>query len=157
MIPDFITYPGCLWPLLPPGIHDSDMDEIYSRLVYNQRRKELFSGLKRGLDNIFSSGSPQVYLDGSYVTAKPLPNDYEVCWDPTFVDPDKLDPVFFIMDNQRQAQKNAYMGEYFPSLLIEGGSRMAFLDFFQTDKATGNQKGIIRIKNYLLKGGNYDN
>jgi len=157
MIPDFISYPGCLWPLLPPGIHDSDMNEIYSKFVYNQRRKDLFDGFKRGLDNIFLSGCPQVFLDGSYVTEKPFPNDYEVCWDPRFVDPDKLDSVFFVLDNHRQAQKQIYMGEYFPSILVEGSTGKPFLEFFQKDKATGNPKGIIRIKNYLLKGGIYDN
>lgn len=151
MIPDFITYPGCLWPLLPPGIHDSDMDEIYKALVYNERRKHLFEGLKLGLHNMFQSGSRQVFLDGSYVTAKPFPNDYEVCWDPAFVDLSILDPVFLLFDNQREAQKLAYGGEYFPSIMEEGFSGKPFLEFFQKDKATGNPKGIIRIENYLLK------
>lgn len=157
MIPDFITYPGCLWPLLPPGIHDSDMDEIYDKLVYNPKRKDLYEGLKRGLDNIFQSGSPQVFLDGSYVTAKPFPNDYEVCWDPSYVNPANLDPVFLIFSNHREAQKLAYMGEYFPSIMKEGLSGKPFLEFFQVDKAMGKPKGILRIKNYLLKGGIYDN
>lgn len=151
MIPEFTTYPGALWPLLPPGIHDADMDEIYNRFVINDRRKELFTGLKAGLDNIFASGCQQVFLDGSYVTAKPLPNDYEVCWDARYVNPNTLDPVFLRFENGRALQKAKYQGEYFPAMMTEGQSGKPFLDFFQNDTATGKRKGIVRITNYLSR------
>jgi len=145
MIPNFITYSGCPWPVLPPGIHDATLTEVYDRFVTNDKRKILYQGMMHGLDNIFKSGCPQIFLDGSYVTEKPLPNDYEICWDGRFVDPSLLDPVFFDFRNGRQTQKDKYGGEYFPSTMIEAGSRKTFLDFFQTDKQTGNPKGIIRI------------
>ncbi len=145
MIPNFITYSGSPWPVLPPGIHDATLVEVYDRFVTNDKRKILYQGMIRGLDNIFKSGCPQVFLDGSYVTEKPNPGDYEICWDGRLVDPNLLDPVFFDFRNGRQTQKDKYGGEYFPSTMIETGSRRTFLDFFQTDKQTGNPKGIIRI------------
>lgn len=151
MIPDFISYPGALWPLLPPGIHDADMSEIYGRFVVNQRRKDLYVGLKDGLDNLFASGCQQVFLDGSYVTAKPLPNDYEVCWDAEHVDPTSLDPVFLNFDNHRSQQKAKYQGEYFPTVFVEGASGKPFMEFFQKDRETGKPKGIIRVTNYLTR------
>lgn len=149
MIPNFITYPGSLWPLLPPGVHDATLDDIYSRFVSNERRKFLFEGMLRGINALFRSGCPQVFLDGSYVTEKPIPNDYEICWDGRFVDPDTLDPVFLDFNNMRKAQKDKYGGEYFPSFLIESHSGKPFLEFFQNDRETGNAKGIIRIINNL--------
>lgn len=153
MIPDFINIVGTPWLLLPPGIHDSTLSEVYTRYVTNSTRGLLFEGLKKGLENLFLSGCPQVFLDGSYVTSKPIPNDYEICWDMAFVDPDLLDPVFFDFDNGRYNQKKKFLGEYFPAALIEGVSGKPFLDFFQTDKDTGRPKGIIRLINHLKKGG----
>lgn len=153
MIPKLISVSGSIWDLLPPGIHDSTLLEVYNKYVNTPERLRLFRGLERGLENLFQSGCTQVFLDGSYVTSKPIPNDYEICWDMAFVDPTLLDPVFFDFDNGRYNQKQKYFGEYFPAALIEGISGKPFLDFFQTDKDTGKQKGIVRLINHLNKGG----
>lgn len=37
------------------------------------------------------------------------------------------------------------MGEFFPAQIPEGISGKTFLDFFQTDKNSGNPKGIVAI------------
>ncbi|MCK9404389.1 MAG: hypothetical protein M0Q26_13445 [Chitinophagaceae bacterium] len=153
MIPTCLRVLGSPWPILPPGIHNSTLAEVYARYVINQSRLLLFEGLKNGLDNLFSSGCPQIFLDGSYVTDKPIPNDYEVCWDMNFVDPNLLDPVFFDLSNERFNQKQKYLGEYFPASITEAMTGKPFLDFFQTDKYTGKQKGIIRLTNHLNTGG----
>ena len=42
----------------------------------------------------------------------------------------------------RANQKRKYLGEFFPLLYSNG---QAFLDFFQTEKYTGNSKGILLI------------
>jgi len=39
-----------------------------------------------------------------------------------------------------------YRGDIFPAELPEGGSGKLFVDFFQTDKNTGEKKGIVAIK-----------
>jgi len=156
MIPNFITLKGALWPVLPPGEHLATIDEIQFRYAINSRRHELFAGLKRGLDNLFAAGCRQVFLDGSYVTAKPFPNDYELCWDSVFVDPDILDPVFLDFDQLRLAQKEKYLGEYFPTIMTEAFSGKPFVDFFQTDRESGQKKGIIKLLNYIRKGEQHD-
>jgi len=153
MIPEFINVIGSPWSLLPPGIHDSTLTEVYTRYAINPTRSALFRGLEKGIENLFLSGCLQVFLDGSYVTAKPIPNDYEICWDMQFVDPALLDPVFFDFTNGRFSQKQKFAGEFFPAALIEGISGKPFLNFFQIDKDTGKQKGIVRLTNHLKKGG----
>jgi hypothetical protein len=147
MIPDFISIKGAPWPVLPAGIHTTSIDEVRLRFAYNERRNQLFNGLTNALYNLFQSGCRQVFLDGSYVTAKPFPNDFELCWDPVSVNPDVLDPVFLIFDELRAAQKEKYGGEFFPSIMTEGLSGKPFIDFFQTEKDTGAKKGIIRLLN----------
>ena len=151
MIPEFINLKGALWPVLPPGIHPATIDEIRQRYCTNAKRVQLFNSLTEGLENLFVAGCRKVFLDGSYVTGKPIPGDYEICWDAAFVDPDLLDPVFFDFNGHREAQKNKYQGEYFPSIMVEGFTGKPFLEFFQTDKETGQQKGIIQLFNYIKK------
>jgi hypothetical protein len=57
----------------------------------------------------------------------------------------KLDPVFGDFDNGRANQKARFGGEFFPSTMVESGSGRAFLDFFQVDRFTGEQKGVLSI------------
>lgn len=87
-------------------------------------------------------------MDGSFVTSKPTPGDYDAAWEPGGVDvaaPLTLDPVFGVFDNGRAAQKAEYQGEFFPSSATEALTGRTLLDFFQTDKNTGDQKGIVAL------------
>ena len=149
MIPNFIIVLGCLYPILPAGIHEATIDEIFSRFATTKKRNTLFEGFRKASENIFRAGCPQIYLDGSYVTAKPEPGDYDALWDPKFVDPALLDPVFLDFTNGTTLQKVKYLGEFFPASIIETGSGNSFLDFFQTEKISGKRKGIVKIKNYI--------
>ena len=86
-----------------------------------------------------------VYLDGSFVTSKPQPEDFDACWGVAGIDVDKLDPVFLDFSDSRARQKNRFLGEFFPAELPEGATGKTFVEFFQTDKETGNAKGILAI------------
>lgn len=86
-----------------------------------------------------------MYVDGSFVTAKEDPGDYDACWEVAGVDPYLLDPVFFTFENGRAAQKARYLGEMFPASTAEGATGTTFLDFFQIDKETGDPKGIVAL------------
>lgn len=148
MIPDFVIIPSALWPLLPVGIHLATIKEVEDRFANNAGRKRLFSGLIKGLNELKAAGCPQVFLDGSYVTGKPNPKDYDLCWDPTGVDPAKLDPIIWhpvYLRAPRSEQQGKYYGDYFQSTTQDNNTGKTFLDFFQIDR-DGNQKGIINIK-----------
>lgn len=98
---------------------------------------------------IKAAGGAVAYVDGSFVTGKEVPNDFDVCWDPNGVDLGMMDPVLLDFDNARANQKAKYGGEFFPSTVPADRAGRAFLEFFQTDKSTGRAKGIIGID--LLK------
>ena len=108
------------------------------------RRRAQFNGLMVAAASLLSAGCVRIYLDGSYVTSKPMPGDYDACWDPAGVDPAKLDPVFKDLSNHRAAQKAKFKGEFFPSSLLNR-PRQPFVDFFQVDRFTGRNKGILSI------------
>ncbi len=143
MIPDLVPLPGSPWPVLPPGIHQATLSEVAAAFATNPRRRELFDGLVDASNRLLEAGCPTVYLDGSYVSGKPKPGDFDACWDPSGVDPAKLDPVFLQFANGRAAQKAAFKGEFFPSSMMCADVGRAFVEFFQQDRFTGKQKGII--------------
>jgi hypothetical protein len=76
-----------------------------------------------------SAGCRTVYIDGSFVTTKLVPNDFDACWDIEGVDPESLDPVLLIFDEGRATQKAKYLGELLPAQLSESDSGGTFLDF----------------------------
>ena len=145
MIPHLVSFAGSPWDVLPPGVHATTLAEIESMFTYNPRRRELFGGLIDASVSLFGAGCQRVMLDGSYVSSKPVPGDYDACWDPAGMDFGKLDPVFADFDNGRANQKARFGGEFFPSTMIEADSSRAFVDFFQVDWFTGKQKGILSI------------
>ena len=131
--------------LLPPGVHWANWDELTDRLGNNPWRQHLMTGLRAALENLKGAGCRIVYLNGSFVTRKDLPNDYDACWDEVGVEPVALGPVLLTFDPDRATQKAKYMGELFPASIIAGTDGLSFLEFFQTDKDTGRSKGIIAI------------
>ena len=92
------------------------------------------------------AGCKEVFLDGSFVTAKVSPNDYDACWDTAGVDPDLLDDVFFDFSDRRAQQKAKFQGEFFPTNAKADMSGRTFLEFFQIDKQTGDPKGIVGLR-----------
>jgi len=129
--------------LLPKGVHRATWEEVVERFGRNRKRHQLLKGLQEALELLRRAGCCRVYLDGSFVTDKKSPNDIDVCWDVDGVDPMLLDSVFFDFQNGRAAQKARFGVEFFPA---QAPQRLkTFLDFFQIDKDTGKQKGIIEI------------
>ncbi|PIW27256.1 MAG: hypothetical protein COW30_11100 [Rhodospirillales bacterium CG15_BIG_FIL_POST_REV_8_21_14_020_66_15] len=145
MIPALIPLSGSPWPVLPPGIHQASLDEVAAAFATNPWRRSLYEGLVDASGRLLRAGCPTVYLDGSYVSGKPNPGDFDACWDPLGVDPVNLDPLFLQFSNGREAQKTAFKGEFFPSSMMCGDVGQTFIDFFQMDRFTGKQKGIVSI------------
>ena len=144
MIPSLIEINDAPWKILPAGIHRATLSEVEVFFGTNPHRRVLFVGLVQALKALRIAGCQRVYLDGSYVTGKPKPNDYDACWEHEGVDADKLDPVFLDFDNLRANQKAKYGGEFFPRC-ANGVPGQPILDFFQRERYSGEIKGILSI------------
>jgi hypothetical protein len=144
MVPALVTVAGAPWMVLPPGIHPATLAEIQAAYATNAQRRDLFDGLVYAAQLLFHAGCATLYLNGSYVTEKPVPNDYDACWDLAGVDPTKLDPTFRDFSNGRKAQKTKFKGEFFPSTVMNQPGQ-TFLQFFQIERFTGQPKGILSI------------
>ena len=141
MIPEYIEIPNAPWRVLPAGMHQTSLEEVKSRFAINNHRRKLFIGLISACKSLKYSGVDLLYLDGSFVTEKPVPSDYDACWDTSNVDRELLNPVFLDFSNKRENQKREFGGEFFPY-----AGKFDFVDFFQTEKHSGERKGILLIK-----------
>lgn len=114
------------------------------RSAHNPVRRRLFEAFSTAYLSLTGAGCSSVYLDGSYVTDKPLPRDFDACWDPTGVDPSMLDPVLLDFADGRRRQKETFGGELFPSRPAADGT-IPFVVFFSVDRETGRPKGLVRL------------
>jgi len=88
-----------------------------------------------------------VYINGSFVTAKKIPGDFDLCWSIDGVIPEKLNPILLDFSPEgRVLMKQKYKGDLFPAETPEGLSGKRFLEFFQIDKRTDKPKGIISLE-----------
>jgi hypothetical protein len=130
---------------LPPGVHVATWREFGERFGWNNHRRSLLAGLREALNSLASAGCEMVYIDGSFVSDKESPRDFDGCWDPTGVSAALIDPVLLMFGNGRAAQKAKFNGELFPSSWDAVSNGPPFLEFFQTDRTTGARKGVVAI------------
>lgn len=128
---------------LPPGEHDASWSEVQERFGWNAARRVLLDGLHEALRLLADAGCTRVWLNGSFVTAKDEPGDFDAVWDDDGIDEDRVDPVFYEFADGRREQKARFGGELFPNW-IDLSSQSRFVDFFQHD-IERRAKGIVVI------------
>lgn len=152
MIPDLIDLGSPTpWAVLPPGIHEATLDEIAERFATTPHRRWLYDGFLRMAEALAVARCTRLYLDGSFTTGKPHPEDYDGCWDWQGVDFKQLDPVLLQFEHKRAAQKRKFLGEMFLAT-TENLPGQTFLDFFQAEKFSGRPKGIVCVTLASPKG-----
>jgi len=138
MIPDFT--PG---GELPPGEHTATLNQLEHRYATTPVRRTQYEGLVRACRALTAAGATTVWVNGSYITTKPEPGDYDATFDVDGLDWIALglsEPELLDFDAPRTTQKRVYGGELVPN--VPGG--VDFVDFFQHNR-DGDRKGIIRI------------
>lgn len=143
MIPAF-NEEGCL----PAGIYEASFEEVKARLGFSKRRQALLQGMAALLSQCRLLQCDVLYLDGSFVTAKVNPGDYDACWDTTCEDRDGVlnKAADSLLNSDSETQKDHFGGEIHPAFskapLLP---RLTIREYFQTTKE-GGRKGIIMIK-----------
>ena len=140
MIPEFDQYNG----YLPPGVHKAQWKEVVQRFGTNEHRKLLLVGLRSALVRFAKAGCRSILLNGSFVTKKDKPGDYDAAWERDGVDENLLDPILLNWVSEREAMQDKYGGEFFPADLVEVHKDVPFREFFQTDE-DNQPKGIVKI------------
>lgn len=130
---------------LPPGEHSATWAEFCQEFGNSPRRVWLLQGLEAALFALRKAGCQRVWIDGSFVTTKEQPNDFDGCWDVYGVSALLLDPILLEFGDGQIKQKIKFRGELFPSEALVGNAGKVFREFFQHRKDSNNQKGIITI------------
>lgn len=118
--------------------------EFQAMFAWNQRRIWLCAGLYRAINNLRGAGCKTVLIDGSFVTNKENPGDYDAAFDPTGIAGQFLDPVLMRHTDGRRAMNAKYLGDIFPWGFHATSSGPIYRDFFQTDR-DGIPKGVVEI------------
>ena len=129
---------------LLPGEHLADWATIVAWFGTTPWRRQLLDGLALALRDLHAAGCKRAYIDGSFITTKEHPGDFDACWELDGVDFDRINEVLLTFDAGRRTQKAKYRGELFPADAAADPLGTLFRDFFQRDR-DGNAKGIIVI------------
>ena len=128
---------------LPPGIHGASWHDVVGRFGGNSHRERLIGALLSACRSLATAGCKELLLDGSFVTAKALPGDYDATWETVGVDPNRLDPVLLDLTHPRATMKARYLGDLFPAS-VQAAPGILFRDFSKTDRH-GVEKGVVLI------------
>lgn len=145
MIPSLLSLQGNRDEVLPEGIYETTLLEVEDSFAFNPRRKFLFGGLVGGIHALSVAGCRKLYINGSFVTSKIEPSDYDVAWDPEGVNAQILDPVFIDIQPPRLNQKAKFRGEFLPTKLLQSNKAPSIVKFFQQVRNSSFSKGILRI------------
>jgi hypothetical protein len=115
------------------------------RYAITEHRAALLDGFREAVASLRGGGCRRVYLEGSFVTDKEAPGDFDACWKAGGVDPDLLDPEHLDFSDRRATQKARYGGELFPAQLAAEPRGTVFLGCFQRDRQPGETKGVVAL------------
>jgi hypothetical protein len=137
--------------LLPPGVHDCTLDKPRQRFGVFQttdRRPKLFDKLQQLVQAAWATGLvAEIVIDGSFVTAKPDPNDIDLILvlNKRHDFSAELRPFAYNVLSTRQARKI-----YGFDLLVamhESSVYTEYLAFFaQVRGETNRNKGLVRLR-----------
>lgn len=131
---------------LPPGVHFCEWEDFKERFGTTERRLYLIQGLQMAMEQLKAAGCRTIYINGSFVTIKNNPRDFDACWDSEEVDINylRINAPRLLNRFDTQAQKSKYKGELFRSDEPIGDNALNSFEFFQRDREQ-NRKGIIAI------------
>lgn len=134
--------------LLREGIHRATADEFRVRFAIfdrSDRRLRIFEQVERLLDEAAKSGIvKRIFVGGSFVTAKPEPNDFDVVlvFDASILERD-LRPFEYNLLSRKMACR-LFGGDVMPAL--DGSAALdEYLEFFQTTR-DGRRVGMVEIE-----------
>ncbi|MDR0864863.1 MAG: hypothetical protein LBO74_08025 [Candidatus Symbiothrix sp.] len=130
--------------VLNPGIYEMTWKDFHTFFLFSPRRKELLEGLKKVIDILQDVGCTIIYIDGSFVTEKIEPGDWDACVE---CPPSKIQDLYnkYPLFDKKE-QKRLYKGELFDALSIADRNENNYISFFQQIRGKNIKKGIIKIK-----------
>lgn len=149
MIPPFNEITGGL----PPGDHPATLAEITKILGFTPRRRWLLKGLRQALEAFWSAGIEEIFIDGSFCTAKRDPQDIDGYWiEPDDGVYDRIDPYWIDFEHipiphlrkHKWRMWTDHGVEFFVHPAMQAAANVDFSAFFREDR-NGLPRGIVRV------------
>src|SRR5580704_159586 len=114
MVPDFNAQ-----GILPEGIYECSIAEFEKTFTNRYDRRILYEkGIIPLMADLKSIRCKTLFIDGSYVTNKMIPNDFDACWDNRGIDLAMVKAKFPFLWSAASS-KRKYGGDVFPAYIIE--------------------------------------
>ena len=128
--------------ILDPGKHKMTWKEFYGFFSFSERRKELLEGLGKVVNILREIGVTRIYIDGSFVTNKLEPDDWDACFESSVPVSNNLKYPF----KNGKAQKKLYKGHVFDAQWEADEFGTKYLEYFQQMKENSAiKKGIVEL------------
>lgn len=117
-------------------------EEFEHHFGSNPRRVELLENALPFFRIFHSCGCKTVYIDGSFVGLKKIPEDIDLCFDLTYLDADKLErefPQFFDLNEIGKIHRDQHCHIFHFDL-----NNKRFLHLLESDRE-GNPKGLVKL------------
>jgi Family of unknown function (DUF6932) len=130
---------------LPVGVHRATEDEVRKRFgISTPRRIYLMGRVSRWLTLARVVGAERFLVDGSFITAKPEPNDVDcVCWLPTSFEQQYQDGRHEALELQETIYRREPKEIFDCESLSQWNEWVTF--FSRTREDDDRQKGIIEV------------
>lgn len=134
---------------LPEGIHTVTWEHFEKEFGFSPRRQILMKGLYEVIQVLKQCGCEAIFIDGSMVTDKLEPDDWDACFKgngEVIKQLYAIDADLVLDDSaKRDRQKAKYKGELYPPY-AQAERDVCYIDFFQRVKGCKRKKGIIKIE-----------
>ena len=130
------------------GIHLVTWDELVKEYGFNQRRLDLLNGLSNLIEDLKTCGCTILYIDGSFVTKKRNPGDYDACWREYDENHCLIKPGIsfrILLEGTKEEQRLKYGGDIRAAFTFADYNDNSYLEFFQRDKGDKSKKGILQL------------
>lgn len=144
MIPEFETN-----GFLKEGIYETTFEEMENKLGFSKKRQKLLAAMKNLISYCRCLQCDILHIDGSFVSNKIAPADYDACWDTTAANRNDVLRVVeqSLLNSDSETQKEDFGGEIYPAFDKSPFNHgQTILEYFQTIKDSDERKGIIKLK-----------
>jgi hypothetical protein len=138
--------------LLPEGVHECEPPEVVASFCANAARATVWGRFEGFLQWAADKPGPVgIYVDGSFVTDKPLPGDIDIALDITDLPPEQQNEWIVAFHREHARVKREFRTDFYPFIRGQEHDFTAFFQYLRVDEAItrgvpdGTRKGILRL------------
>jgi hypothetical protein len=138
---------------LPAGEHRASLDEIAEAFAWNFRRREILTGLTWVVGELLQRGVTTIWIDGSFVTADPRPQDVDVVFVPEGADTSGWNLLSFARQKELKKLRRVHLWPHpSPQTRKRGGvGTVPLVEWFKSDE-DDIAKGIVLLDSSVQSG-----